>query len=85
MDPAATMTATLRCEDIACHPDFVALAKAYGCHAERVTETAQFPAALARARAAGTAALIELVIDPQAITPTQTLEEIRAKALSSKG
>lgn len=67
------------------NPDFVALAKAYGCHAERVTETAQFPAALARARAAGTAALIELVIDPQAITPTQTLEEIRAKALSSKG
>ena len=26
MDPAATMTATLRCEDIAGHPDFVALA-----------------------------------------------------------
>jgi len=65
------------------NPDFVALAKAYGCHGERVTETAQFPAALARARAAGTAALIELVIDPQAITPTQTLEEIRTKAMSS--
>ncbi len=67
------------------NPDFVGLATAYGCHAERVTETAQFAAAFERARASGKAALIELVIDPQAITPVQTLDEIRAKALASKG
>jgi acetolactate synthase-1/2/3 large subunit len=46
-----------------------------------VTVTAQFPAALERAMASGTAALIELVIDPQAITAAQTLDEIRSKAL----
>jgi len=63
------------------NPDFVKLAQAYGCHAERVTETAQFPDALQRALACGTAALIELVIDPQAITAATTIDEIRAKAL----
>jgi acetolactate synthase-1/2/3 large subunit len=67
------------------NPDFVALGRAYGCHAERVTETAQFPEAFARARASGKAAIIELVIDPQAITPTQTLDEIRAKSMAAKG
>jgi acetolactate synthase I/II/III large subunit len=66
------------------NPDFVKLAQAYGCHAERVTETSQFAAALARAREAGVAALIELVIDQQAITAGQTLDEIRAKALAAR-
>ena len=33
------------------NPDFVALARAFGTHAERVTRTADFPAAFARARA----------------------------------
>jgi acetolactate synthase-1/2/3 large subunit len=66
------------------NPDFVKLAQAYGCHAERVTETAQFAAAFARAREAGVAALIELVIDQQAITAGQTLDEIRAKALAAR-
>jgi acetolactate synthase-1/2/3 large subunit len=67
------------------NPDFVKLAQAYGCHGERVTETAAFPAAFERARASGTAALIELVIDPQAITAGQTIDEIRAKALAARG
>lgn len=64
------------------NPDFVALARAYGCHAERVTETEAFAPAFERARAAGVAALIELVIDPQAITAGQTLDELRAAALA---
>jgi acetolactate synthase-1/2/3 large subunit len=62
------------------NPDFVALARAYGCHGERVTETAGFAAAFHRARAAGVPALIELVIDAQAITAGQTIDEIRAGA-----
>jgi acetolactate synthase-1/2/3 large subunit len=45
-----------------------------------VTETAAFPGALARALEAGVPALIELVIDPQAITAGQTIDEIRAAA-----
>jgi acetolactate synthase-1/2/3 large subunit len=67
------------------NPDFVKLAQAYGCHGERVTETAQFPAAFERARAACAPALIELVVDPQAITAGQTIDEIRAKALAARG
>jgi len=58
------------------------LAEAYGCHGERVTETGQFAAAFERARAAGVPALIELVIDPQAITAGQTIDELRAQALA---
>jgi acetolactate synthase-1/2/3 large subunit len=65
------------------NPDFVRLAQAYGCHAERVTETAQFASALERATGAGVPALIELVIDPQAITAGQTIDEIRAKAIAA--
>ena len=38
------------------NPDFVALAAAYGTHAERVTATADFPAAFARALASPTGA-----------------------------
>ncbi|RPH45012.1 MAG: thiamine pyrophosphate-binding protein [Burkholderiales bacterium] len=64
------------------NPDFVKLAEAYGCHGERVTETGQFAAAFERARAAGVPALIELVIDPQAITAGQTIDELRAQALA---
>ena len=55
------------------NPDFVALARAYGAHGERVTETAQFAPAFARARAAGTPALLELVLDPAVLTPTLRL------------
>jgi acetolactate synthase-1/2/3 large subunit len=56
------------------NPDFVALARAYGCHAEQVTDDAGFPAALARALAAGRPAVLHLVCDPRAITPTATIE-----------
>jgi acetolactate synthase-1/2/3 large subunit len=67
------------------NPDFVALARAYGCHAERIERTADFAAAFERARHAGRPALLELMIDPQAITAGQTLDEIRAKALARPG
>jgi acetolactate synthase-1/2/3 large subunit len=62
------------------NPDFAALARAYGAHGELVEETAQFAAAFERALAAGRPALIELRIDPQAITTTTTLEAIRTQA-----
>ncbi|MEI7439612.1 MAG: thiamine pyrophosphate-dependent enzyme, partial [Thermoleophilia bacterium] len=51
------------------NPDFVQLAEAYGCHAERVDRDGDFPAAFARALAAERPALIHLVCDPHAITP----------------
>jgi len=54
-------------------PDYVVLAKSFGAHAERVRVGDDFPAALARARAAGGVSLIELVTDPLQITPAQRL------------
>jgi acetolactate synthase I/II/III large subunit len=60
------------------NPDFVALARAYGAHAERVERNADFPDAFDRALAAERPALLELPVDPEAITPAATLSEIRA-------
>ena len=60
------------------NPDFAGLARVYGAHGERVTRTEQFPDALARARKSGTAAVIELVVDPGQITTRATLAELRA-------
>ena len=66
------------------NPDFAALARAYGGHGETVEETAQFAPAFERAMKAGKPALIELKIDPEAITPTTTLSALRAQALAKK-
>ena len=60
---------------------FVAIGKAYGFHAERVTETGQFADAFERTHAAG-GGVIELMIDPEALTPRATLSQIRAAALA---
>jgi acetolactate synthase-1/2/3 large subunit len=62
------------------NPDFCALAKAYGYAAERVTETAQFEAALLRALAADTGTLIEIPLDPEVITTRGTLSAITKAA-----
>jgi acetolactate synthase-1/2/3 large subunit len=66
------------------NPDFAALARAYGLHAETVSETRQFEPALQRALAAETAVLIELRIDPEAITTRTTLTAIRERSLKAK-
>ena len=59
------------------NPDFAALARAFGCYGERVERDEQFPAAFARAREADSPALLHLVTDPEAITPTATLSSLR--------
>ena len=65
------------------NPDFVALAKAYRFHAERVETTADFAAAFDRALASKTGALLDLNISAEALTPRQSLSEMRAAALDS--
>lgn len=60
------------------NPDFAAYARAFGAHGELVTQTSEFAGALDRALAAGRPALLELQIDPEAITPRTTLSAIRA-------
>ena len=67
------------------NPDFAALARAYGLHGESVARTADFAPAFERAFAANTASLIELRIDPEAITTRTTLSAIRNAALKKKG
>ena len=67
------------------NPDFVMLARAYGYHAERVERTEDFPAAFGRALASRTGAVLDLTISPEALTPRQTLSEMRAAALKAKG
>ena len=56
-------------------PDYSALARSFGAHAERVTRSEDFPAAFARAREAGGLALLELRVDPRQITPTMRLAD----------
>ena len=66
------------------NPDFSAYARAFGGHGETVERTADFAPAYERAVASGKPALIELRIDPDAITPATTLSAIREKAVKSK-
>jgi len=59
------------------NPDFAALARAYGGYGETVEKTEDFAPAFERARESGKPAIIEIKLDPEAITPTKTLTEIR--------
>jgi acetolactate synthase-1/2/3 large subunit len=62
------------------NPDFVALAQSYGAHAERVLETGQFEAAFLNCLAADRPALIEIRLDANILTPSETVESLRAQA-----
>jgi acetolactate synthase-1/2/3 large subunit len=66
------------------NPDFAAYARAFGGHGETVLRTADFAPAFQRATASGKPAIIELRIDPEAITPSATLSGLRAAALARK-
>ncbi|OJF97334.1 thiamine pyrophosphate-binding protein [Pararhizobium antarcticum] len=59
------------------NPDFADLARAYGGHGETVAHTTEFAAAFERARSSGKPAIIEIRLDPEAITPARTLTQIR--------
>jgi acetolactate synthase I/II/III large subunit len=65
------------------NPDFAAYARAFGGHGETIERTEEFAPAFARAVASGEPAIVELKIDPDAITPATTLSAIREKALKS--
>jgi acetolactate synthase-1/2/3 large subunit len=66
------------------NPDFVAYARAFGGFGVKVEKTADFPAAFAAARQSGKPSIIQLKIDPEALTPGMSLSAIREKALSGK-
>ncbi len=62
------------------NPDFAGLAESFGAYGEVVERTEEFPAAFERALAAGRPALLELRVDPEALTPNASLSEIRRAA-----
>ncbi|MGB3539913.1 MAG: thiamine pyrophosphate-binding protein [Mesorhizobium sp.] len=61
------------------NPDFAAYARAFGGHGETVETTEDFAPAFERAKKSGKPAIIEVKLDPEAITPTRTLTDIREK------
>lgn len=71
--PARVVATTLT------NPDFAAYARAFGGHGETVTRTQDFAPALERALASGKPAIIELQIDPEALTPRRSLSDIRGR------
>jgi acetolactate synthase-1/2/3 large subunit len=66
------------------NPDFAAYARAFGGFGATVEKTDDFPAAFRAAEKSDKPALIHLKVDTNALTPTMTLEAIRAKSLSGQ-
>ena len=64
------------------NPDFAAYAKAFGANGLCVKRTEDFKPALAEALASNSSTLIEVQTDPEAISPRQTLTEVRASGQS---
>lgn len=60
------------------NPDFAGLARAYGAFGERVEQAGELGGALHRARESGGPALIELMTDPDALTPATSLSGLAA-------
>jgi acetolactate synthase-1/2/3 large subunit len=60
------------------NPDFPALARAYGAHAERVERTDDFEAAFERALGSGKPSVLELPVDPERISPRVKLSDLQA-------
>jgi len=66
------------------NPDFAALARAYGAHGATVEKTADFAGAFEAATKSGKPALIEIKLDPEAISPRISLSQIRERALAKE-
>jgi acetolactate synthase I/II/III large subunit len=64
------------------NPDFAALARACGGFGARVDTTDAFASAFEQAIASGKPSIIELVIDPEALSPGTTLSGFRAQGLA---
>ena len=62
------------------NPDFAAYARSFGAKGETVLKTDDFPDVFREALKAKKPTLIELKVDPEAISPKLTLSEIRAAA-----
>ncbi|HVO89642.1 MAG TPA: thiamine pyrophosphate-binding protein [Casimicrobiaceae bacterium] len=66
------------------NPDFAALARAYGAHGETVRTTEQFAPAFERALNSDRPSVLHVLLDPQALTMSATLDELRAQGRANK-
>jgi acetolactate synthase-1/2/3 large subunit len=66
------------------NPDFVAYANAFGIAGEKVEHTDDFAAAFERAKTTRGGYLIELVVDPEALTPMQSLTQVKQQGLKAQ-
>ncbi|MCB4769040.1 thiamine pyrophosphate-binding protein [Ancylobacter sp. Lp-2] len=66
------------------NPDFAAYAKAFGAFGTRVERDDQLVPALDAALASGLPAVVHVLLDPEAITPTTTLTALREKSLAAR-
>jgi acetolactate synthase-1/2/3 large subunit len=66
------------------NPDFAAFARACGGFGATVERTEQFAEAFAEAKASGKPAIIEIRVDPEALTPAASLTETRDQALAKQ-
>jgi acetolactate synthase-1/2/3 large subunit len=64
------------------NPDFAALARAYGGHGEVVAAQAGFAPAMERALQSGLPSVVELRLDPEMLTTSATLSQVRAAGLA---
>jgi acetolactate synthase I/II/III large subunit len=62
------------------NPDFAAVAQDFGGFGERVEHTPDFAPAFERALASGKPAILHCIVDPQALTPSATLDDIRRRS-----
>ena len=67
------------------NPDFAQLARAYGANGDTITRTEDFAPAFARALQSERPTVLEIRLDPEAITPTARLADVRAEALAARG
>jgi len=61
------------------NPNYVKIGEAYGFHAEKVERTDEFAAAFERAAASDSGALLELMVPPEMLSPTLSIERLRGE------
>lgn len=66
------------------NPDFAMLARSYGFHGERVETTAEFADAFERACSSKTGAVLDLNTSAEALSPRQTLSQMREQGMTGQ-
>lgn len=66
------------------NPDFIAFAQSFGFNAERITSDDDAEAVIQRALASETSFLVEVVTDPNVITPSYSIADLNAMAASAQ-